>query len=86
LRKLPPEHLVALHHLYRGAERGLPAPVAYDADKFPDEIHFYLSALEDASGIEPQFHVFAGEQVPWIALGDDLPKYLRGTSGPKLED
>ena len=62
------------------------APVAYDADKFPGEIHFYLSALEDASGIEPQFHVFAGEQVPWIALGDDLPKYLRGTSGPKLAD
>ena len=25
------------------------APVAYDADKFPDEIHFYLASLEDAS-------------------------------------
>ena len=57
-----------------------------DADKFPDEIHFYLAALEDASGIEPQFHVFAGEKVPWIALGDDLPKYAKGTSGPLVED
>jgi hypothetical protein len=59
-------------------------PVAYSADKFPDEIHFYLSALEDASGIEPKFHVFAGEKVPWVELGDDLPKYVMGTSGPKL--
>ena len=62
------------------------APVAYDADKFPDEIHFYLASLEDASGLEPEFHVFAGEKVPWIALGDGLPKYLNGTSGPKLGD
>jgi len=62
------------------------APVAYDADKFPDEIHFYLASLEDASGLEPQFHVFVGEKVSWIKLGDDLPKYLRGTSGPELSD
>ncbi len=60
------------------------APVAYDAEKFPDEIHFYLAALEDSSGIEPAFHVFAGEKVPWVVLGDHLPKYLAGTSGPKL--
>lgn len=60
------------------------APVAYDADKFPDEIHFYVAALEDASGIEPAFHVFAGEKVPWVELGDGLPKYVRGTSGPRV--
>ena len=62
------------------------APVAYDADKFPDEIHFYLASLEDASGVEPQFHVFAAEKVPWVVLGDDLPKYVTGTSGAMLGD
>ncbi|MFQ5567884.1 MAG: GFA family protein [Paracoccaceae bacterium] len=61
------------------------APVAYDADSHPDEIHFYLAALEDASGLEPEFHVFAGEKVPWIGLGDDLPKYQGTTDGPRLE-
>ena len=59
-------------------------PVAYSAEKFPDETHFYLAALEDASGLAPAFHVFAGEQVPWVELADHLPRYLRGTSGPKL--
>ncbi len=62
------------------------APVAYDAGKFPDEIHFYLASLEGASGLEPEFHVFVAEKVPWIELGDGLPKYLHGTSGPKLGD
>ena len=62
------------------------APVAFDADRYPDEIHFYLASLEDASGLEPEFHVFAGEKVPWIELGDGLPEYLHGTSGPKLGD
>jgi len=62
------------------------APVAYDADKHADEIHFYLASLEDASGLKPTFHVFAGEKVPWVELGDDLPKYVTGTSGPKLSD
>ena len=61
------------------------APVAFDADKFPDEIHFYLAALEDASGLEPEYHVFASEKVPWIELGDDLPKFLYGGSGPLQE-
>ncbi|HUS55924.1 MAG TPA: GFA family protein [Thermohalobaculum sp.] len=59
------------------------APVAYDADKFADEIHFYLASLEDALGVEPKFHVFVGEVVPWVKVGDDLPKYVTGTSGPK---
>ena len=62
------------------------APVAFDADRYADEIHCYLAALEDASGLEPECHVFAGEKVAWIELGDDLPKYLHGTSGPKLGD
>ena len=61
------------------------APVAYDADKFPDEIHFYLAALEDATGVEPKFHVFYEERVPWVTMGDDLPKYAKGTSGPLVE-
>lgn len=57
------------------------APVAYDADRYGDEIHLYLAALEDASGLTPQFHVFTAEKVPWIVLGDDnLPRHEAGLS------
>ncbi len=62
------------------------APVAYDAEKFPNEVHFYLASLEDTSGLEPQFHAFVSEKVPWITLCDGLPKYVYGTSGPRLAD
>jgi len=61
-------------------------PVAYDAKNCPEEIHFYLAALENSIGLTPTFHVFAGEKVPWIELADHLPRYEKGTSGPKLAE
>jgi hypothetical protein len=62
------------------------SPVAFDADKYTDEIHFYLAALENAGGLESTFHVFAGEKVPWVHLGDALPKYVTVTSGPTVSE
>ncbi len=56
-------------------------PMAYDSDRFPDEIHFYAASLEDSSGFKPGFHVHCAEQVPWIELADDLPKYERSSTG-----
>ena len=59
--------------------------MAFDADRYPHEIHFYLASLEDASGLEPQFHVFVAEKVAWVELGDGLPKYQEGVGGPRLD-
>lgn len=55
------------------------SPVAYDADDFPNEIHFYASSLDDPSGFEPECHVHTGEQLPWIHLNDGLPRHVRGS-------
>jgi hypothetical protein len=55
------------------------APVAYDADAFPDEIHFYAASLDDPSDVVPERHVHAGEQLPWIHLNDGLPTHPRGS-------
>lgn len=57
------------------------SPMAYDSDRFPDEIHFYAATLEDSSGFKPSFHVYCTEQVPWVELADDLPKYQRSSKG-----
>lgn len=56
-------------------------PMAYDSDRFTDEIHFYAASLEDSSGFKPGFHVHCAERVPWIELADDLPKYERSSTG-----
>lgn len=50
-------------------------PMAYESDRFPDEIHFYAASLEDATSFTPQFHTHYAERVPWVELADDLPKY-----------
>ena len=60
-------------------------PVSYETDSLPDEIHLYLAATEDPSGLVPQLHVHAVEQVPWVTLGDDLPKYATYSDSPLKE-
>ena len=53
------------------------SPIAYQADAFPDEIHFYAACLDDPHSFKPDCHVHAGEQLPWIKLADGLPKHFR---------
>ncbi|MBT5039759.1 MAG: GFA family protein [Rhodospirillaceae bacterium] len=55
-------------------------PMAYDADRYPDEIHFYAASLIDPENFTPQFHVHCGEQLDWLKLADDLPKYEKNAS------
>lgn len=50
------------------------APVAYAADRFPGEIHFYAALLDDGEGFAPQGHVHWDERVGWVNVVDGLPK------------
>ena len=49
--------------------------MAYRADKFPGEIHFYAATLTDQSQYAPTVHVHSDEMVPWISLADALPRH-----------
>ena len=55
-------------------------PVAYEADRYPGEIHLYAAALENPAEARPQAHVHVAEKLPWIVLADDLPKHPRSGS------
>ncbi len=50
-------------------------PMAYESDRYPDEIHLYAASLEDSRDFAPQFHVHWAERVPWISLDDALPRH-----------
>lgn len=52
-------------------------PMAFDSHRWPDEIHLYAASLENSRDFAPQFHVYVAEKVPWITIGDDLPRYDR---------
>jgi len=53
---------------------GCGCPVAYESDRYPDEIHFYASLLDDHSAFQVGRHYHWDERVPWVSLNDELPK------------
>ena len=48
--------------------------MAYRADRFPGEIHFYAGTLDAPETYTPTNHVFWEEHMPWIVLADGLPR------------
>lgn len=54
-------------------------PMAYESDRYPDEIHFYAASLADPAGFVPEFHVHWAEKVPWVTLADDLPRHAHSS-------
>ncbi len=32
-------------------------------------------AFDEPEILEPEFHIFAGEQLPWLCLADPLPRF-----------
>ena len=62
-----------------GVQRGFCAdcgtPMTYEADRCPDEVHLYISTLDNPGDFKPQLHVFIAERIPWMEVHDDLPRY-----------
>lgn len=50
------------------------SPVAFEADSFPDEIHFYAALLDTHTDFEPDVHAHWDERVNWVELSDKLPR------------
>ena len=61
------------------------SPVAYEADIFAHEIHFYTASLENPAEMLPQFHVFCTEQMPWLKIDDELPRFKTTSKGERME-
>jgi len=57
------------------------SPMAFDADRYSDEIHLYAASLEDPARYQPQCHVHCAERLPWFDVKDDLPRY-QGSGSP----
>lgn len=61
-----------------GAERGFCAhcgsPIAFRSVRWPGEIHLARALIDAELDRLPQVHVFHDTHVPWVTLGDDLPR------------
>lgn len=41
----------------------------------PGEIDVMTLSLDDPTPLAPLYHLWASDQLPWIVIGDDLPRY-----------
>jgi hypothetical protein len=63
------------------------SPLTYENSH---ELAIYACTLDDLSRVEPTFHVRSDEQLPWIEIADQLPRYGHGKRdvpmriGPRL--
>jgi hypothetical protein len=50
------------------------SPLSYETAERPGDIDLYAAALDDHGAFKPTKHVLWSEHVPWVELGDDLPR------------
>ncbi len=48
--------------------------LAYRAENFAGEIHFYAALLDEPANFVPTLHVHSDEMLPWLHLSDTLPR------------
>jgi hypothetical protein len=61
-----------------GAERGFcgrcGSPMFFRSTRWPGELHIARALFTDALDRDPAAHVFYDTHVPWLHVGDELPK------------
>ncbi|MBI2970701.1 MAG: GFA family protein [Gammaproteobacteria bacterium] len=51
------------------------AQLCYREAQDPITIDINIGCLDDPEMFEPEYHVFAAEQLDWLEIDDDLPRY-----------
>lgn len=59
------------------------SPLSYEGPVHPGFIDLYAASLEPDVVVEPEFHVYCNEQLPWFEVHDDLPRYGGSISSGK---
>ena len=62
-----------------GVERGFCArcgtTLSFTADFLPGLIDLTTATFDDPAELPPQLHMWESKRIPWLMLGDDLPRY-----------
>jgi hypothetical protein len=62
-----------------GVERGFcgrcGTTLSFGADFLPGLIDLTIASFDEPARVPPQFHMWESERIPWLAIGDDLPRY-----------
>ncbi len=58
--------------------------LAYQSERWADDIHLFVGAFDDPEALKPEFHIFAQECLSWLSLSDHLPRYRTTPSAGDL--
>jgi hypothetical protein len=50
-------------------------PIAYHSKDYDDEIHIHIGTLNSPESHTPQFHVYCKDQLPWLTISDETPRF-----------
>lgn len=68
-----------------GVSRGFCATcgsqLTYESARIPDEVHLYAASLADPAQVTPTRHVYVDEQLPWLEIADELPRFATTSRG-----
>ena len=53
------------------------SPIAYEDERLPGMIYFFLGALDAPEDFPPRHHAFESHRLSWLRIDDDLPRYAR---------
>jgi hypothetical protein len=59
----------------RGFCRACGTSLSYENERWPDDIHLFAGAFDAPERLQPQFHIFAADRLPWLHLADGLPRF-----------
>ncbi len=54
------------------------SPLSFETEVFPNETHLYAATLDQPELYNPTAHIFWSEHLPWVQIGDGLPKHEKG--------
>ena len=49
--------------------------MAYAADRYPDEVHFYAATMDTPETFTATQHFHHSEALPWLSMNDTLPRH-----------
>ncbi len=66
------------YHSSPGVERtfcgNCGSPMSFRSKSMSGVMHLYVASMEEPDKFEPKLHVAIEEKLPWLSIGDDLPK------------
>jgi len=66
------------YHSSPGVERSFcdncGSPISFRSQSMSGVMHLYVASMEEPEKFEPILHVAIEEKLPWLNIGDDLPK------------